>query len=114
MEFLIWLLIFATLLLLLWRFLRQDIKPIEQPFRSSLAKGMMPFACESCNGDGAFNLTMPQKRLTIGDQLAMANQITCGCCNGLGVHWIKIGGKYRCIRYEAPSGNQSRAGKNAG
>lgn len=114
----IWVVAVLVLIWLLFLFVRRNDKPIRQPFRSQLSKGMISQGCETCDKSGAIRLDKPWIKLSsIADQLAYANQSTCPCCQGLAVHWIPSGGKYRCMRYEekrCASRDIRRIGNNGG
>ena len=102
-----WVFVFLVLIYILLRFLRRDDSKIVQPRKSFLAEGLMPFSCETCHGTGGVDITAPWRDPTATNYPAMVNFSTCTCCQGLSVHWIPHGGKWKCKRYVQYSGRDT-------
>ena len=68
-----------------------------------LQNGLKAWPCETCGGQGCYNITMPTRVLSIEDQLAMVNQDQCPCCVGLCVHWRRPDSPPKCKKF-APRG----------
>jgi hypothetical protein len=66
-----------------------------------LGKGLKAWKCETCFGQGVYNITMPTRELSFTDQMSMANQDQCPCCVGQCVHWRQPDSPPKCMKLKA-------------
>lgn len=84
-------------------FVRHVSRPVDASVRrqTEMSKAHQRQPCDTCHGEGVYDITDPSKHLLLADQMSNINQTTCACCTGNGFHMVAQGEHWNCQRLVA-------------